>query len=270
MAKRKGKPENPDGGNPVDLINKPLVKGALSPLQVTAVLLKGAGKEAFEWQRAERYSTFAIKQRYPQIAAEDIPAQKVFDFISDAVAICLAESKGVVTATHDNGDSKDWGLWQINDAHKTEFPLLWASRLEAVPNAKMAAGVFIQGGHSWGPWTTYGAGYGTFTDYKNVANECAGYVRLKGELALNDAYAEAIGGMFPLVHAAAGVQDFASDPLGGILAFVKEAGAVIGLFVLGLLLLALGLWAAIRETKAGRAVTNASPIGRIAQVVKAK
>jgi hypothetical protein len=268
-AKTKKKPKPGDSGNPVDLINKPLVNGALSPLQITAVILKGAGEAAFEWQKADRYSVFAVKQRYPRIDPNDIPEQRWMDWLSDAVAICLAESKGVVTATHTNDDgSKDWGLYQINDVHKASFPLLWAQRLEAVANVKMAAGVFRGAGHSWGPWSTYEAGYGSFTAYKNVGNECAGYVRLKGELALNEAYTEAIGGMFPLVHAAAGVADFASDPLGGILAFVKQAGAVIGLFVLGLLLLAIGLWAAMRETKAGRAVTNVNPISRVLKATK--
>lgn len=255
---------------PVDAINQPLAPGALSPLQVTAVLLK---THHMHWQGTPHFTLNAVRQRHPGAPADELPSYQTRDFITCAVAIILAESGGNPKAKggpNSNG-TFDWGLWQINDVHKKSFPGSWGDRLNPKTNTEMASDIFNDA-KGFGPWSSWEAGYGPYRNYMDVAGECAGYVALKGEVALGQAYAEAMGKLVPggaLANTAGlAAEKVAKDPIGAVLTFAKEAGLVLGVFVLGAVLLILGLWAAIRETKAGSIVKNVNPISRVVKAVK--
>jgi hypothetical protein len=255
---------------PVDAINQPIEPGALTPLQVAAVILK---THHMHWQNTPHFTLAAVKARHPGVPAGELASQQSFDFIQCSVAVALCESHGKVNAKGGpNSDGTfDWGLWQINDVHKKSFPGSWNDRFNPKTNTEMASDIFNDA-KGFGPWSCWEAGYGPFQNYMGVAGECAGYVRLKGEVALGQAYAEAMGKLVPggaLIGAGAPAIDaLKENPIGAVLSFAKDAGLVVGVFVVALILLALGLWAAIRETKAGTIIKNGNPLGRAISVAK--
>jgi murein DD-endopeptidase MepM/ murein hydrolase activator NlpD len=91
-----------------------------------------------------------------QIAAYASQAGFTANALVIAIAVCLAESRGVYSTLHLNSDGTwDRGLWQINSVH-TQYD---ANRLLTDPlyNAQ-AAYALSSGGRNWGPWTTYNTG----------------------------------------------------------------------------------------------------------------
>lgn len=79
-------------------------------------------------------------------------------------AIALAESGGQVDAKHTNDDgSVDYGLWQINSAHKAYDP----QRLLDDPNYNAKAAVAVYKSQGLGAWTTYSSG--RYRDYLHGA-----------------------------------------------------------------------------------------------------
>lgn len=87
----------------------------------------------------------------PQIADAWITAGgNTGDQTTIAVAVALAESGGWTTAV---SPSADYGVWQINIVHRSQFPNLWPQRFNAVASAKMAKAI-SGNGMDWGPWCT--------------------------------------------------------------------------------------------------------------------
>lgn len=73
-----------------------------------------------------------------------------------AAAIAMAESHGVIGATHKNSDgSIDNGLWQINNKAHPQFT---QEQLLSNPDYNAQAAVAVYKSSGWGAWTTFQSG----------------------------------------------------------------------------------------------------------------
>lgn len=123
-----------------------------------------------------------------------------------AVAVALAESSGVIDATHLNLDgSIDYGLWQINSVHVASgfSPV---NAFDPVYNASWAWRI-SSGGTDWTPWTTYNSG--AYLQYFGTAGEVTGNIK---------------GGTIP----SGSPQPLAQPVLGRSIEFESAVGRVVG------------------------------------------
>lgn len=109
-----------------------------------------------------------------QIAQAVVSAGFPANEVETAVAVAMAESSGVPTATNRNTNgSTDYGLFQINSIHSGILARgTWSS---PVDNAVMALKVWRDAGGSWSPWVTYKTGayrkyMGTSVPSQNVGS----------------------------------------------------------------------------------------------------
>lgn len=78
--------------------------------------------------------------------------------ITLATAVALAESSGNPSATNANTNgSTDYGLWQVNDVHRSSG-FNPARGLEPLYNARQAHAVWERADGSWTPWVTFNEG----------------------------------------------------------------------------------------------------------------
>lgn len=201
-------------------------------------------------------------------------------FLDTAIAVALAESGGNTGATNKNQNgSSDYGLWQINSIHASRFKnyhgmLLWDSRMEAAANTAMARELW-KDNHSFSPWTgTYGAPPGSAGRKRFEANRGHG-AKVWADIKANKLHTE-VGGIpgppIPgdkiaglvapgLAIGKAGL-DKAKDPIGKavdkVLGFLKEGAVTAGVFILGVILIILGIWWFLSQTKAGKIAIGAA------------
>jgi hypothetical protein len=91
-----------------------------------------------------------------QIAQLAIGAGFTGDGLVTAVAVCLAESGGVIDSSNKNTDGTvDTGLWQINSVHSAQFPILAMG--DPLQNAAAAYAISAHG-TNWHPWVAYNKG----------------------------------------------------------------------------------------------------------------
>lgn len=187
-------------------------------------------------------------------------------FLDDAIAVCLAESGGRPNAENRNGNgSIDYGLWQINSVHSKTFTGnykgytdLWPNRYEPVTNTIMAKAIWTDAGGSFSPWSTYKSGaYKKFLGHGVPVHKwllAGGHIELP--LGEGDPLT-ALGGAINNAASAAGA---ALNPIGGYvnaaLGFAKDAGIAIGVFLLAVVLIILGIWFIVSQTKAGQTATK--------------
>lgn len=196
-----------------------------------------------------------------------------------AIAVCLQESGGNTNAK--NRTSSARGLWQImtsihGDAIKRE-QAYWVSELglkelptiyHPLVNTGVARRLYNE--RKWQPWEAYNTGdykahlgkgaaaYAAVTDPKHNKNGIAALVE---EIKLGQATAEFAGLAAPGGVLIGGVSELAEDPIGKILTFIKAIAATAGVFLLGLILLILGVWFLLSNTGVGKTIKKASPIG---------
>lgn len=192
-------------------------------------------------------------------------------FFDTALAVCKAESGFNPKA--DNPSSSAIGLWQImQSVHKDMIAHeidRWSSEFgkpvditNPVVNTACAQRLFAE--RSWQPWEVYNNG----TYRRHLGMGAKGYARavqyatdparlnaLKDEFATGRALGAAIGGALMPVS---GVVNDPDGWIGQALSGIASFAAPVGVFILGALLLLVGLWIA-----AG----NPTPAKTIAKVV---
>jgi len=184
-------------------------------------------------------------------------------FLDTAIAVCTAESGRNPKAT--NGNAK--GLWQI-------MTTVHADRIgdqdiyNPHVNTLIARDLWHERG--WKPWEAYTNG--AYKKYLGYGPAAFKYLQSKSNSELNHEYIDLSGVDTGQVI---DVDKQAIDSLGAkldavfggsMLGFLKSAGASAGVFLLGVILLVLGVVYIASQSKAGKAVINNTPAGIVKKV----
>lgn len=205
---------------------------------------------------------------------------KAIRFLDVALAVCQAESGFNPLAK--NPDSNARGLWQImttvHAALIEQESKRWQTELgtarkpnifHPLVNTSVAHILYQQSG--WKPWEAYKTGaYKRYLGHGAAAMKYllspthinADMQSLEANLISNQAYTEAVGIVVPGVGIASALPDWAS----GLFDFLKEGAMSVGVFVLGAILLILGVVYLVSQSKAGKAVIANTPAGLAAKV----
>ena len=197
--------------------------------------------------------------------------------IPTGVAIVRAESggePGKVSAPNKNG-TYDYGLWQINSVHKARWNQMfvesesWEKGGWANPatNTWFAYELFKARGRGWGDWAAYNNG-----SYKNHLHDInlegitlsASSQTYQGMLA--DALTFGKGGK-AVDEASKEAIDSIDQKLGAAFNFVKDGAVTVGVFVLAVVLLILGVWFLLSQSKTARKVAGAVPAVKAVKAV---
>jgi hypothetical protein len=202
-------------------------------------------------------------------------AKTVVKFLDTAIAIALAESGGNTDAVSQTGD---YGLYQINRAAHAD---LFANHTwnDPASNTDMARIVWENAGKSFSPWTTYKTGaYKSHLGYgQKVYDKLEPMVHSK-----NTSGIQALLNTIPLVGPAAGaaaaglgaagvniptptgIAGIVSGALSDLMTWLSTAFLSIGAALLAALLIVLGFWFLVSNTKVGEKVK--SGVGNAAKV----
>lgn len=165
----------------------------------------------------------------------------VIDFFDKVIAICAAESDFNPRAV--NGNAK--GLFQIMTtvhADKIGGRDIFDPLVNINVAAKVSKESFDNGRDQFTPWEVYpdnpryqaARGWGEPV-YRKMA--------LLEEQALGEAYAKALAGLVPGGSAIANVAEVATgDWADRIIGFIRSGALVVGAYLLGVVLLIVGLW----------------------------
>jgi len=188
-----------------------------------------------------------------------------------AIAVCLAESGGEITAK--NAGSSASGLWQIMvSVHKDKIGE--RDVFDPVVNTDVAAQVWDDAGGKWTPWEVYTSGaykthlgqgeavhaYLSKVDGNTVKEQLDLIERMykpvvtPEELAANPGLIGGVGG-------SGGVTQAIADAISSALTFMKEAGATIGFFLIALVAVVLGVVFVLSQSKAGKTVVSVASKG---------
>lgn len=243
----------------------------LSPGQIAVAMLACGWKVPFGIQVYEDGTQKVVDEKAKNAAIK---------FYDTAIAVCLAESGGNTNAKNPNSNAR--GLWQImTSVHEDmikQVQSYWVSELgtDKVPtimhplvNTECAHRLYNES--KWQPWEAYNTGaYKAFLGkgeaaYKAVTNpkNNAGNIKaLVEEFKLGQETAQVIGSIV-----AGGLitnNDLVTNTVGTVLEFLKDAGATIGVFILGAILLILGAWFLLSRTSVGKGIKTvakkASPV----------
>jgi len=196
------------------------------------------------------------------------------EWLDNAIAIVLAESGGNPDAK--NTKSSASGLWQIMaSVHKAQIDFaIKAVGSESGNNSltvfdprvnTMVAGQVYQGaGNKWTPWQAYNTGdYRKFKGHgskvwdhlNSPANITAGIDKFKDSIdsQLHSANLIPLGVAGDVANRVSNAMPSWISPL---LAFVKQAGLPIGVFLLALVLIVLGIVFLIAGTKPAQAIVD--------------
>jgi hypothetical protein len=216
-------------------------------------------------------------------------------FYDIAIAIALAESQGNTRAVSDTGD---YGLWQIHvkshDIKVRQAIFVWKRKspkdakvdiFDPRVNTDVARMVYEEA-HGFKPWATYNNGsYKKYLGHGSEAVAMLGSADLKGatlkELAGFMAKLGLKGAEMTLpVGSATGIDlglnsdslDNLKDAVTGnlnpadkVLSFAKQAGLVVGVFLVGLVIIILGLVWLLKKPIANAAIDVAVPGGKLAK-----
>lgn len=198
--------------------------------------------------------------------------RKAIRFLDVAIAVCLAESGGNTGAANPNSNAR--GLWQIMTSVHGEKIAQETRRWEGelgkrvdilnpYVNTAVAARIFAEAG-GWSPWQAYntgaykrylGKGKAAYEALNSPANLKRMLERINNEREYGLALGQAAAGAVPF--GALANNDLITSPdalLGKALAFVKESGVVIGLWILAIIMVLLGLWLLISQTQTGKTI----------------
>lgn len=165
----------------------------------------------------------------------------VIDFFDKVIAICAAESNFNPKAV--NGNAK--GLFQImTTVH--EDKIAGRDILDPIVNINVAAKVsreaFDDGRDQFSPWEVY-PDNPRYQAARGWGENAYRYLQILGEAELGEAYAKALAGLVPggsLIGNTAVVAT--GDWSDKVIAFVRTGAMAVGAFILGLVLLIVGLW----------------------------
>jgi hypothetical protein len=205
-------------------------------------------------------------------------AAKAIAFYDVAIAVCLAESNGNTNAV--NGNAK--GLWQImtsvhrdliNEVQRQvildarEEGNTFGGRVPSIfhPWVNTACAARLYGQSAWKPWEAYNTGayrkhlgHGKayfYSSIKTPAEAKHEIEKLYQEHMLAVETGQLAGSLVP--GGAVMGNDLFNNPVDAVLAFLKEAGVTVGVFILGLVLLILGVWFLMSQTAIGASVKGA-------------
>jgi len=193
-----------------------------------------------------------------------------------AIAVCLAESGGDTNAKNPGSNAR--GLWQIMTSVHADMikqvQAYWVGELGLTkvptifhPLVNTECAHRLYNASKWQPWEAYNNG-----DYKNhlghgkaawkaVTDPSFNPTKIKElieEIKLGKKTAEWAALAVPGGILAG--NDLVTNPVDSILQMLRDAGPVIGWFVLGLVLLILGAWFLLSNTGVGKAVKKIAPI----------
>ncbi|HEY6020471.1 MAG TPA: transglycosylase SLT domain-containing protein [Candidatus Paceibacterota bacterium] len=208
---------------------------------------------------------------------------KIEHWLDIAIAVCLAESGGDTLAK--NASSTASGLWQVMvSVHAKEIrdaQIQWESQLSNGKNLTVfdprvnttAAGfIWQKAGNSWSPWEAYTSGaykshlghgkdaYAFMTSKDNLQKMRQHFIKQFQE---EQNAASIIAATLTPFSAIGGIEANTPQWVKSILSFLAQSGLVVGIFLLGLILIGLGLWTAIRKTPAGKTVKSAVKVAAI-------
>lgn len=186
-----------------------------------------------------------IEKNFPKIDSVGIGEGKNIDyftaeFLDTAIAVCLAESGGNTNAKHVNssGNGTDYGLWQINSK-------AWGEQLSKInwrdpdQNTALAGQIWKAAGGSFTPWTTYKSG--AYKKYLGHGQAAKDYNATTDEILSDATNLAGIG-------STAGIPSV-SDIWDKAFSFIKESGIVVGIFLLGLIMIVLGIVFIVSQSK---------------------
>jgi hypothetical protein len=175
-----------------------------------------------------------------------------------AVAISIAENDTsdparVSPPNHDG--SRDYGLWQINSSHFGEnLGNIGAASVilnkNNVTDPKIngrAAYVISKNGTDFSPWTTYKSG-------KYKVHMAEAQATQKPGNPVSDYFNQGN---------TTGITSGVSDAVSKITGWATDAGKVAGYFILGILLVLMGIIILAGKSKAGEALASATPIAKV-------
>lgn len=167
-----------------------------------------------------------------------------------ATAISMAENGShEPDKTHKNSNgTTDYGAWQINSVHKDI--LASGNWKDLGDNAKMAYAVYTAAGNSFMPWYTFDDRKGghPYLEHMKAAE--------KAELSTKPTDEK-------LERNSAGANDLLNtlNPVPEVLSFIRKGAVPVGVFVLGLVIIILGIWFVIKNTAPAKALkTVANPV----------
>lgn len=225
------------------------------------------------------------------LTPEDVK-RKIIAFYDTAIAVCLAESGGNPQAK--NPSSSASGLWQImvsvhgDKIRQAQQEIIADHGLSDVPNifdprvnTLVAARVYQEAGKSWKPWEVYtlpksdprsythfkGHGAKVYAFLYSPAAIQKGVDQLLAEQSIGFSTAQMAAYAVPGGVLAANASG-AWNVVQPILEFVAKAGMTAGAFVVGVLLVILGVWFVISNTKVGQSIKGITPIGRARKLLK--
>jgi len=216
---------------------------------------------------------------------------RVIKWLDTAIAVCLAESGGVVEKTNGEGKDKVYGLWQIKTSvhqaivFSATFRYHTKTALHPLANTAMARDVYKEA-NGWSPWTAYKNGA-----YKaHKGHGAAAYEWLHNRQNL-ETFKTKLGTLgYPIVSISAEdiagsnasiigddlvgsnlgeqagkVKDAVTSGIETVLKALKDSGIVVGVFLLGAILLILGVL--FMAQRAGVAKKVPGPIGLVSKAV---
>lgn len=201
----------------------------------------------------------------------------VVEWLDTAIAICLAESQGNPDAK--NSGSSASGLWQVMvsvHGDKIADGIRWIETetgddnltiFDARVNTFVAGRIYAAAGNKWTPWEAYNTG--AYKQYKGRGDKAfdwlnsprhikAGIDALKEEQALGKSTAQLGGALMPLAGGAGAVSN--SALVTTVLKFLREGSVTIGVFLIGLVALALGVAFVVSAAKPAKRIVKANPI----------
>lgn len=209
---------------------------------------------------------------------------KAIAFFDQAIAVCLAESGGNTLSKNKNTNgSTDSGLWQINSVHSAliaqqaawiQGELKLAKKPSVFhPLVNTACAHELFNGSSWHPWDSSRSNWSKHRGHGAKVYALLTTKKYRAHLSdlltanlIDDAgFAEAA--TFVVPGAALVNNDLVTDPMGSLLDFIKKLGIPVGVFLLGLILLVLGVVYLISRSRAGKAVIGSTPAGLVKKAV---
>jgi hypothetical protein len=178
--------------------------------------------------------------------------------VDTLTAIALAESHGdtnAISPTH------DYGLWQINKASHPDLFLLYRWQ-DPAQNVLMARKVYENAGHSLKPWATFNSGA-----YRNYLGQSRHVLAGNTPVAPDGAISSAIHGTQDTVSRISGIT---AGALSDVMKFLSASFLTIGAALLSGLLLILGVWFLVKNTKTYAAAKDtAGDVAKTAAVAAA-
>lgn len=253
----------------------------LTPNQI-AVLIYWVGE--FGPQSALQTPTYIDNQGHTQvqIPKPGSPARtRVEKWLDVAIAICLAESGGDTQAKNASGAS---GLWQImiplhqdlvnkastvvegwdkDSAANPGSPFegnhlgvtpqqggatytVWDARV----NTYAAAEVYRAAGFKWTPWQTYTDG----SYKKHLGHGKAAYAFLTNPSNIEHSKKQ-IDAIIAQDHVIGGIGPISLPSwLTGVFSWLAQAGITVGVFIIGAIVVIIGMWVVISKSSSGRTI----------------